>query len=153
MAYLTDTERDRRLEAVRELLNRHALDFALIYYDEFNIGNGWYLTGWCPQFESGAVLVPRVGSPMILGGPESEPFAKLDSAIKETRNFPVFMVPDEEYPNAVIIDFQPVCRTPWKDRRNQTRWAGWWRPHAGRMPEPDQGWFTGLQLVDITGDF
>jgi hypothetical protein len=42
---------------------------------------------------------------MILGGPESEPFAKLDSAIKETRNFPVFMVPDEEYPNAVISDF------------------------------------------------
>ena len=29
----------------------------------------------------------------------------LDSAITETRNFPVFMVPDEEYPNATIIDF------------------------------------------------
>ena len=42
---------------------------------------------------------------MLLGGPESEPFAKQDSAITETRNFPVFMVPDEEYPNATIIDF------------------------------------------------
>ncbi|MFH1476301.1 MAG: Xaa-Pro peptidase family protein [Verrucomicrobiota bacterium] len=105
MAYLTDQERDSRMEQVRKLLQDRKLDIALVYYDEFNIGNGWYLTGWCPQFESGAVLVPREGAPMILGGPESEPFAKLDSAIKETRNFPVFMVPNEEYPNAVIIDF------------------------------------------------
>src|SRR5690606_48467 len=94
-----------RLAKVRELLQKHRLDLALVYYDEFNIGNGWYLTGWCPQFESGAVLVTRDGEAMILGGPESEPFAKLDSAITETRNFPVFMVPDEEYPNATIIDF------------------------------------------------
>ena len=37
------------------------------------------MTGWCPQFESGAVLIPRKGRPMLLGGPESEPFAKMDS--------------------------------------------------------------------------
>ena len=105
MAYLNDQERDTRMEQVRKLLRDQNLDMALVYYDEFNIGNGWYLTGWCPQFESGAVLVPREGTPIILGGPESEPFAKLDSAVKETRNFPVFMVPNEEYPNAVISDF------------------------------------------------
>ena len=105
MGYLIKSESDARLEKVRAILEAKKLDLALIYYDEFNIGNGWYLTGWCPQFESGAVLVPRKGTPMILGGPESEPFAKLDSAITETRNFPVFMVPDEEYPAATIIDF------------------------------------------------
>ena len=105
MGYLPLQERDNRLAKVREIMDAKGLDMALVYYDEFNIGNGWYLTGWCPQFESGAVLVPRTGEPMILGGPESEPFAKLDSTITETRNFPVFMVPDEEYPNATIIDF------------------------------------------------
>ena len=105
MAYLIKSESDARLAKLREILEAKGLDLALVYYDEFNIGNGWYLTGWCPQFESGAVLVPRKGTPMILGGPESEPFAKLDSAITETRNFPVFMVPDEEYPAATIIDF------------------------------------------------
>ena len=57
MAYLTEQERDTRMEAVRKLLREQKLDLALVYYDEFNIGNGWYLTGWCPQFESGAVLV------------------------------------------------------------------------------------------------
>ncbi|MGI6087809.1 MAG: M24 family metallopeptidase [Kiritimatiellia bacterium] len=154
MAYLTDTERDRRLEAVRELLNRHALDFALIYYDEFNIGNGWYLTGWCPQFESGAVLVPRVGSPMILGGPESEPFAKLDSAIKETRNFPVFMVPDEEYPNAVIIDF-PALFAELRGKIGEIKRVG--LVGGDRMPaeclNQIRAGLQGCELVDITGDF
>ena len=105
MGYLVKEERDARLAKFRTIMKEKNVDVALVYYDEFNIGNGWYLTGWCPQFESGAVLVPQKGKPIILGGPESEPFAKQDSAITETRNFPVFMVPDEEYPNATIIDF------------------------------------------------
>ena len=109
MPYLDKAESDARIAKVRQLISAKNLDIALVYYDEFNIGNGWYLTGWCPQFESGAVLVPRAGSPRILGGPESEPFAKLDSTITETRNFPVFTVPDEEYPNATIIDFPKLC--------------------------------------------
>src|SRR5512143_176377 len=108
VGYLPKEHSESRLAKVRELMRSKGLDVALVYYDEFNIGNGWYLTGWCPQFESGAVLVPRKGAPMILGGPESEPFAKQESAITETRNFPVFMVPDEEYPNATIIDFQKL---------------------------------------------
>lgn len=154
MAYLTDTERNRRIEAVRELLNKHSLDFMLIYYDEFNIGNGWYLTGWCPQFESGAVLVPRTGAPLILGGPESEPFAKLDSAIKETRNFQVFMVPDEEYPNAVIIDF-PALFAELRGQLGQIKRVG--LVGGGRMPadclDQIKAGLKDCELVDITDAF
>lgn len=106
MSYFNITETNKRLDKVRGILESKNLDAALIYYDELNIANGWYLTGWCPQFESGAVLVPIKGEPLLLGGPESEPFADMSSAIKTTRNFPVFMVPDEEYPNATIIDFK-----------------------------------------------
>ena len=73
-----------------------------------NVANGWYLTGWCGQFEKGAVLVGRDGTTMLLGGPESEPFAKQDSAITDVRCFPVFMVPDEEYPLATIISFSDL---------------------------------------------
>ena len=58
MGYLIREESETRLAAVRRLMATEDLDVALVYYDEFNIGNGWYLTGWCPQFESGAVLVP-----------------------------------------------------------------------------------------------
>lgn len=101
-------EFERRKARVIDILNRKNIKAALIYYDEVNIGNGWYLSGWCPQFESGAVLVSDNGYTAILGGPESEPFAKEDSTIKETKNISVFMVPDEEYPYATIASFQEV---------------------------------------------
>lgn len=97
-----------RVERVQSLLRQHELDAALVYYDELRSANGVYLSNWVPQFESGAVLVPRDGEPCILGGPESEPFAKADAAIKKTYNVPVFMVPDEEYPNARILSVGEV---------------------------------------------
>lgn len=104
------SELESRLQKMRELLLSKGLPCGLIYYDELNIANGWYFSGWCPQFESGAILVPVQGEPMILGGPESEPFAQIDSAIKKTRNIPVFMVPEEEYPNAYISSFAEVFK-------------------------------------------
>ena len=154
MGYLPQQEYAGRIQRVRELLAEKDLDLALVYYDEFNIGNGWYLTGWCPQFESGAVLVPREGEPMILGGPESEPFAKLDSAITETRNFPVFMVPDEEYPNATIIDFAQLF-AELSATLGAVRRVG--LVGGGRMPadchrQIVEG-FRGTELVDITEPF
>jgi Xaa-Pro aminopeptidase len=151
MGYLPKEESNRRTEKVREIMGSEDLDIALVYYDEFNIGNGWYLTGWCPQFESGAVLVPRVGEPMILGGPESEPFAKLDSAITETRNFSVFMVPDEEYPNATVIDF-PALFSELNSTLGSVRRVG--LVGGGRMPvdcyQQIIDGFKGVELVDIS---
>lgn len=154
MSYLPQTESESRINRVRKILSTQNLDLALIYYDEFNIGNGWYLTGWCPQFESGAVLVPSEGDPLILGGPESEPFAKQDSAIKTTRNFPVFMVPDEEYPNAEIIDFatlfQELNQTLGKVKR--VGLVGAERMPMGCYRQIEEG-FTGVELVDITNEY
>jgi Xaa-Pro aminopeptidase len=105
---LPEYEMKSRLKKVQDLLVTKDLPGTLVYYDELNIANGWYLSGWCPQFESGCLFIPRQGEPMILGGPESEPFAKTDSAIKKTKNIPVFMVPEEEYPNATISSFAEV---------------------------------------------
>lgn len=154
MAYLNKTESESRIARVKEILESKNLDIALVYYDEFNIGNGWYLTGWCPQFESGAVLIPRSGNPLVLGGPESEPFAKLDSMITETRNFPVFMVPDEEYPNATIIDF-PMLFEELNAELGSVKRVG--LVGAGRMPA--EGYkqiaegFKNVTLVDITEEY
>ena len=154
MGYLGTAERDARLAKLRDILAGNGLDAALVYYDEFNLGNGWYLTGWCPQFESGAVLVPLKGEPMLLGGPESEPFAKRDSAITETRNFPVFMVPDEEYPNATIIDFPALFRelTRGGKRLKKVGLVGGDRMPAACYRQIVEG-FTGVKLVDITNEF
>jgi len=156
MGYLTVAERDARLARVRELLQMRNLDAALIYYDDFNAANGWYLTGWCPlpQFETAAVLVPRTGEPMLLGGPESEPFAKLDSAITETRNLQAFMVPDEEYPNATITDFAALF-AELKSKLGQVKRVG--LVGAGRMPSDCHrqivSGFEGVELVDFSADY
>jgi Xaa-Pro aminopeptidase len=151
MAYFNQSETDKRIEALKSILKKHKLDAALVYYDELNIANGWYLTGWCPQFEKGAVLVPVEGNALLLGGPESEPFAQMASAIKETRCFPVFMVPDEEYPNAVIIDFKKLD-DELKSKGTVLKRIGF----VGTATIPHQVYndfikgFTGVEIVDIT---
>ncbi|NSW90797.1 MAG: aminopeptidase P family protein [Firmicutes bacterium] len=153
MAYYDVKEHGERIAKVKEILENNDLDFAFVYYDEFNLANGWYLTAWCPQFESGAVLVPREGEPMILGGPESEPFAKQDSAIKETRNLPVFMVPDEEYPNAIIINFKELFNEISSGKKiKRVGMVGAEQMPVSVYKEVAEN-FKGVELIDITGDF
>ncbi len=108
MSIYTKEEVSGRIQKVVKLLNERNVDIAVIYFDELNVANGWYLTGWVGQFEKGAVLVGRDGTTMLLGGPESEPFAHQSSAIGDTRCFTAFMVPDEEYPLATIINFEDL---------------------------------------------
>jgi len=154
MSYFNEQESRKRIQKVKELLAAKGLDAAIVYYDELNIANGWYLTGWCPQFEKGAVLIPIHGEPMLLGGPESEPFAKMNSAITNTRCFPVFMVPDEEYPNAAIIDFG-VLNEQLREAGTVIRRLGF----VGTATIPHQVYtqledgFAGVEFVDITEAF
>ncbi len=154
MSYYNEKETGARLANVRKLLKKNNLDAALVYYDELNIANGWYLTGWCPQFEKGAVLVPAEGEALLLGGPESEPFAQMASAIRRTRCFPVFMVPDEEYPNATIIDFRQL-NDELRAEGTLLRRIGF----VGTATIPHQVYvdfqkgFGGVELVDITDEY
>ena len=153
MSYYNMAETQQRLANVRQILRDKHLDAALVYFDELNVANGWYLTGWCGQFEKGAVLVPVEGEPILLGGPESEPFAKAESAITKVRCFPVFMVPEEEYPNATIIDFAQL-NAELKAEGTELKRIGL----VGTTTIPHQVYldfsagFEGVELVDITDD-
>jgi Xaa-Pro aminopeptidase len=154
MAYFNLQETESRLEKIRAILRAKRLDAALIYYDELNIANGWYLTGWCPQFEKGCVLLPVDGEPLLLGGPESEPFAKMSSAISDTRNFTPFMVPDEEYPNAKISTFA-LLSDELKRKRLSMATIGL----VGTSSLPHNLYkqfvegFSGSSIVDITDEY
>lgn len=44
---LPQTEKDLRIKAVEKLLEDKGLDFAFVYFDEYNVMNGRYLTGYC----------------------------------------------------------------------------------------------------------
>ena len=154
MAYYNRNETEKRLTGVRRILAEQNLDAAFIYFDELNVANGWYLTGWCGQFEKGAVLVPGHGEPILLGGPESEPFAQMDAAITKVRCFPVFMVPDEEYPNATIIDFRQLNEELKAEGTVLNRIG-----IVGTTTIPHQVYldvaagFPGVELVDITEEY
>ena len=153
MAYYETGEHGKRIETFAKYLDANGLDFGLVYYDETNVANGWYLTAWCPQFESGCALVSRTGKALILGGPESEPFARQDSAVKETRNLPVFMVPDEEYPNAKIISFKEL----FKELSSESAIKKVGIVGMDSMPyaiyKQLGANFEGVELIDITEDF
>lgn len=154
MSYYNLEETEQRIGEVINLLKRKKLDVAFIYFDELNIANGWYLTGWCPQFEKGAVLVPVKGNPLLLGGPESEPFAKMSSAIKDTRCFTPFMVPDEEYPNANILDFKKLY-LEMKDRGldlNKIGFVGTSTIPYLVYKEFSEG-FNSSKIIDITDEY
>ena len=154
MSYYNLNETRVRIENIRAILKSNNLDAALIYYDEINIADGWYLTGWCPQFEKGAVLLPVEGEPLLLGGPESEPFAKMSSAITDTRCFLTFMVPEEEYPNATISTFETLA-TEMKARGIVFKRVGVvgtsYFPHA-LYTQFEEG-FNGVELIDITDEY
>jgi Xaa-Pro aminopeptidase len=140
----------KRVEKTQALLRQRGLDAAVVYYDELRSANGYYLSNWLPQFESGAVLVPLQGEPSILGGPESEPFARLDAAVHKTYNVPVFMVPDEEYPYARILSLREVLAEELggsRLRRLGVVGLGM-MPHNLYVQLSEQ--LTDVELVDIT---
>ncbi len=101
-------ELNYRIQKIKKLIDTHDLDFLFVYFDEHNVMNGRYLTGWCPSVERGAVIVSNYCDPFLIGGPEAGPYAELDSAIKETVSSKVFMVPEEEYPMADILNFTQI---------------------------------------------
>ena len=144
------SEFQARVVRFQALLQQHNLDAGLVYYDELRSANGVYLSNWVPQFESGAILVPPEGEPCILGGPESEPFAKADATIKKTYNVPVFMVPDEEYPSARILSVGEVMAEalPGRSLRRLGVVGLGVMPHA--LYEQLTQQLSGVELVDIT---
>lgn len=150
---LPEKEFETRLKRVQELLKTKNLDALLIYYDELNVANGWYLSGWCPQFESGCIFVPRSGEPMILGGPESEPFAHTDSSIKKTRNIPSFMVPGEEYPNARISSFAEVLKEAGLQGKNERIGMVGFTKIPLSVYERLREELKEVELVDITSEY
>jgi Xaa-Pro aminopeptidase len=72
------------------------------------MANGCYRTNYSPTIEAGAVLVPPEGEPVMLGGPEAEPYAREVSAVQRMRAVECFIVPEEEYPGAVILSLPEV---------------------------------------------
>jgi Xaa-Pro aminopeptidase len=144
--------RSRCLRA-EELLKRNGVDILFVYFDEYNVMNGRYLTGWCPTIERGAVIVSGYREPFLIGGPEAGPSARLDSIIKEIACSRVFMVPEEEYPGAEILNFRQIADRYFSGARIKRIGlvGGTTVPHSIHAQLTAE--LEGAEIVDLTDDF
>ena len=142
-----------RVERARKLVTDQDLDFVFVYFDEHNVMNGRYLTGWCPSVERGAVIVSNYCDPFLIGGPEAAPYAQLESAIPETVSSQVFMVPGEEYPMADIYDFAQISSRYFSGRHIERigMVGSNTVPHSIYAQLAAE--LSGAEIVDVTKDF
>jgi len=147
------SEYNKRIENVRKLMREKDVDAVFVYHDELRMYNGCYLTGYWPTIESGAILVPKEGQPFLLGGPEASPYAKEVSAIQEMRSAECFMVPEEEYPGAVILSLAEVFKDALKGKPlNRLGLVGYNIIPHGIMQDLLKT-FPSAKFIDMTRDY
>jgi len=150
---LPDNEFKLRIEKVKKLASKHDIDFIFVYFDEYNVMNGRYLTGWCPTIERGAVIVSNYCEPFLIGGPEAGPYARLESKINTTESSLVFMVPEEEYPNAEILNFTQILKKYFGSRQIKKIGLVGIQSLPLQIYERLSNELKGAEFIDITKEF
>jgi Xaa-Pro aminopeptidase len=81
------------------------LDFLVAYADDrasFGPAHARWLADFPVHFEPACILMPRVGEPVMLVGPESDEYARVVGRIADVRVLRELTHPDEDYPFARI---------------------------------------------------
>ena len=77
------TEYEERIKKIQNILREKNIDVLVVFGTDSEPQNLIYLSNYWPQFETGSVVVPRDGSPVLVIGPESKTFAEDYSVIKK----------------------------------------------------------------------
>ena len=102
-------ERQERIQKIQNELKKRDLDAYLVHSTESDFANVLYLSNHWPVFETVGVIVPREGEPMLLIGPEAEPFAESRSTIKNIRKLLEYRESAEpDYPDIPLVSFEEV---------------------------------------------
>ena len=91
MTELPDSEFTQRIKTIQAKLSENNYDAYLVHCNEADQANVRYLSDHWPIFETAGVIVPREGEPILLIGPEAEPFAVDRSRIKKIRKMDTSM--------------------------------------------------------------
>ena len=98
-----------RITRIQRELARRDLDAYLVHSSEIEFANVLYLSNHWPQWESAGVLVPREGDPLLLIGPEAEPFARIRSVIPKIHKMLEYREAAEpDYPGIPVSSFAEV---------------------------------------------
>lgn len=102
-------ERQERIKKIQDKLKRRNLDAYLVYSTESDFANVLYLSNYWPIFETAGVIIPKKGEPILLIGPEAEPFAESRSTIAKIRKLIEYRESAEpEYPDISLSSFKEI---------------------------------------------
>jgi Xaa-Pro aminopeptidase len=106
---LPDSEFQDRIRRVQEKLQEKEYDAYLVHCNEADQANVRYLSDHWPIFETAGIVVPREGEPVLLIGPEAEPFARDRSRIKKIRTMVEYRESAEpDYPEIPVSTFSDI---------------------------------------------
>jgi Xaa-Pro aminopeptidase len=109
MHELPDSEFQDRIRRIQQKLEENNFDAYLVHCNESDQANVRYLSDHWPIFETAGVIVPRKGEPILLIGPEAEPFAEDRSRIKKIRKMIEYRESAEpDYPDILVSSFMEV---------------------------------------------
>ena len=102
-------ERQQRIKKIQDSLKDRNLDAYLVQSNESDFANVLYLSNHRPLFETTGVLIPSSGDPVLLIGPEAEPFAEERSTITKIRKLLEYRESAEpDYPDMELSSFTEV---------------------------------------------
>lgn len=96
---ISNEEYAQRVKKTQAAMETAGLDILLTYGNEAEPQYVRYYSNYWPSFESASVLIPRVGDPILLIGPESETLARYWSVIPRIERIKILRESSEpEYP-------------------------------------------------------
>jgi len=84
---IPEAEFHQRIERIQKMLVEKDYDAYLVHSNEADHASVRYLSDHWPIFETAGVIIPKEGDPILLIGPEAEPFAIQRSKIKKFVNY------------------------------------------------------------------
>ena len=111
------TEYKERIKKVQKAMQEEGYDLLLSYGNEAEPQYVRYFSGYWPSFETAGVLIPAVGEPMLLIGPESFTYASDRTKIEKVRLLKAFRESSEpEYPGKKLDTFTTVFEEVWGNK-------------------------------------
>jgi Xaa-Pro aminopeptidase len=106
---LPDSEFKQRVTRIQEKLQTNNYDAYLVHCNEADQANVRYLSDHWPIFETAGVIIPKEGEPILLIGPEAEPYALDRSRIKKIRKMVEYRESAEpDYPDIPVSTFPDI---------------------------------------------
>jgi Xaa-Pro aminopeptidase len=106
---IADAEFENRIKKVQQHLLHDERDAILVFSTESEPAGVRYFSDYWPSFETAGVLIPRMGSPVLLIGPESGTYAKAHSRLKEVVRMQDFRESSQpDYPGTKLASWQDI---------------------------------------------